>query len=227
MNARLSSFVFPLAAVLLLAGPSPDRAADDDEIKIEFDPSSMPYVTACHLAHIRAKLRKMVGDDELPRMKVVIEGAGRVRATLPEFRDSTYSIQRFLSMHASDWPSWIGWEKGEPGAGVSWAISRVVVVCRIFELDGVTVEIPVHDEMSYVETSRVLMAIRHGMVALRPGCIDRERPTLSQIFAVRREANGDLSISTQAEPSHRWGPIFFGALRNGVFEIRGYGHWDS
>lgn len=227
MIPRVAFFVSLLTANLLLAGASFDPEVNADEIKIRFDPGKLPYVTARHLRYIRAKLRRMVSDDELPNMRVVIEVPGEVRATLPEFRDSTYAIQRVISMHASDWPSWIGWEKGEPGAGVSWSTSRVVVANRIFDLDGETVEMPVYDEMSFDETKRVLMAIRHGMISVRQGCNDRGRPKLKQVFQVRRNRSGEFEVVAQTNPYHRWGPVFVGSLKNGIFEIRGYGHWDS
>jgi len=224
----IGSILSILIAGLLMGGSTRKRA---DDIEIEIEQWAKKYVTKSHLDHIRATLRNMVSADELPRIEVIIRNNVhpgidlQAVATLPELLEATYLIHRCIWIGASDWPRWFS--EHEPKDEVSWTVQRRYAVCRVFELPGETVRIPVDDRMSYHATKRVLQAIRHRRFAFHDDGGKIPAPKLKQVCKIEKNANGNLEVLTVTSPSGLGGQVFKCVLSNGVLRIRRMLHWAS
>jgi hypothetical protein len=177
----VTKLALPLLLIALSLG---SQAAD--EFPIAIAPMAKQYVKEHHLSYLRSEVPKLVGSDELDKVRVVIWNMGfgiRAFVRLPGVRDGTYSIDREIELAASDWPSISSNRWREEHADISWLVRRRCHVKRIFELwGGDTVTLPVTNGMSFVETRCVLEAVDNGAIEFSCPANGVRLPKVNEVF---------------------------------------------
>ena len=202
-----------------------------DEIPIVVEDEVAAHVKPIHKKQLRELARDVVSNDDRKGCRIVIRNncvPGVIVAAvlaLPDIRNRTYEIKRWVEFRNKTWPG------GRTDTGKSttckgdWTVVRRYLIMRVFNIDGVEVRLVVGDSVSYNEVRRVLVAFR-GDVRFRPGLLPKnsKKPAITSVWKVKRE---DDEIVVETRESDLSGTIYYCRWKGGLLEIQrtaGYIH---
>lgn len=190
----------PWMLLALLSLAPPQEAQEKIPIEIQYRRPG-EKIDERNLAYVRSSVRRFVAPDEVGKVSVEIfwaysAGAYMAFITLPVMDDGTVRLSRHIRLHPE------GWSFRDPppsgDAALRWRAERVFQVTRLFDVHGVTVDIRLHDGMTYDRTREVLRAIARKRISGADGK-EYPLPALRKIMSIEPMPDG-VRIKTRRSP---------------------------